>query len=101
MLPALPTGMASRSGASPRDSQISNAAVFCPAMRWGLTELTSETGCLAVRTRAAPSGVGSGAGARIAGARAHNGACPALERLRHGDNHAAVLERACGIAAFE
>jgi len=30
MLPALPTGMARMSGASPSDSQISYAAVFWP-----------------------------------------------------------------------
>ena len=44
MLPALPTGMASTSGARPRSSQISNAAVFWPSRRNGLTELTSVTG---------------------------------------------------------
>ena len=44
MLPALPTGMASTSGARPSWSQISNAAVFWPSRRNGLTELTSVTG---------------------------------------------------------
>ena len=44
MLPALPTGMASTSGARPRSSQISKAAVFWPSRRNGLTELTSVTG---------------------------------------------------------
>ena len=44
MLPALPTGMQCTSGASPESSQISNAAVFWPSMRNGLTELTSATG---------------------------------------------------------
>ena len=44
MLPALPTGMASTSGARPRSSQISKAAVFCPSSRNGLTELTRVTG---------------------------------------------------------
>ena len=44
MLPALPTGIARTSGARPRSSQTSNAAVRCPAMRCGLTELTSVTG---------------------------------------------------------
>jgi len=41
MLPALPTGSACTSGARPRTSQTSNAAVFCPSIRTGLTELTS------------------------------------------------------------
>src|SRR6266542_1575357 len=41
MLPAFPTGMNSASGASPSVSQISNAAVFCPSMRFGLTLFTS------------------------------------------------------------
>ena len=41
MLPALPTGSAWMSGASPRQSTISNAAVFWPSMRIGLTEFTS------------------------------------------------------------
>ena len=44
MLPALPTGRQWMSGASPSASTISNAAVFCPCMRSGLTELTSATG---------------------------------------------------------
>ena len=44
MLPALPTGMARMSGARPRSSQISNAAVFWPSRRNGLTELTRVTG---------------------------------------------------------
>ena len=44
MLPALPTGMASTSGARPRSSQISKAAVFWPSRRNGFTELTSVTG---------------------------------------------------------
>ena len=44
MLPALPTGMASTSGARPRSSQISKAAVFWPSRRNGLTELTRVTG---------------------------------------------------------
>ena len=44
MLPALPTGMQCTSGARPSASQISNAAVFCPSIRNGLTELTSATG---------------------------------------------------------
>ena len=43
MLPALPTGMASTSGAPPRSSQISKAAVFWPSRRNGLTELTRVT----------------------------------------------------------
>ena len=44
MLPALPTGIARMSGARPRSSQTSNAAVFWPSRRNGLTELTSVTG---------------------------------------------------------
>ena len=44
MLPALPTGSASTSGASPSSSTISNAAVFWPSMRLGLTLLTRVTG---------------------------------------------------------
>ena len=43
MLPALPTGMAWTVGASPSTSTISNAAVFCPSMRTGFTELTTST----------------------------------------------------------
>ncbi len=43
MFPALPTGMQCTSGASPSASTISNAAVFCPSMRNGLTELTTST----------------------------------------------------------
>ena len=44
MLPALPTGSTCRSGASPIWSTISNAAVFWPCSRIGLTELTRATG---------------------------------------------------------
>ncbi len=44
MLPALPTGRQWMSGASPSASTISNAAVFCPWIRSGFTELTSATG---------------------------------------------------------
>ena len=44
MLPALPTGRQWMSGASPRASTTSNAAVFWPWIRNGLTELTSSTG---------------------------------------------------------
>ena len=44
MFPALPTGMARMSGARPRSSQTSKAAVFWPSRRNGLTELTSVTG---------------------------------------------------------
>ena len=43
MLPALPTGRQCTSGARPSASTISNAAVFWPSMRTGLTELTSAT----------------------------------------------------------
>ena len=52
MLPALPTGRQCTSGASPRASTISNAAVFWPSMRKALTELTSETGSWSARSRA-------------------------------------------------
>ena len=45
MLPALPTGMQSTSGASPSWSQTSNAAVFWPSIRYSFTELTSAIGC--------------------------------------------------------
>ena len=44
MFPALPTGSRCRSGASPSASTTSKAAVFWPAIRSGLTELTSATG---------------------------------------------------------
>src|SRR5215213_9516410 len=44
MLPALPTGIARTSGARPRSSTISNAPVFWPSSRYGLTELTSVIG---------------------------------------------------------
>ena len=44
MLPALPTGRQCTSGASPRSSTISKAAVFWPCSRSGLTELTRATG---------------------------------------------------------
>jgi hypothetical protein len=44
MLPALPTGMHSAS-ISPSASSTSNAAVFWPASRNGLTEFTSAIGC--------------------------------------------------------
>ena len=43
-LPALPTGIASASGAAPSSSQTSKAAVFWPSIRYGLIELTSSTG---------------------------------------------------------
>src|SRR4029078_8445184 len=45
MLPALPTGIARMSGARPRSSQTSKAAVFCPSSGNGLTQITSVTGC--------------------------------------------------------
>ncbi len=44
MLPALPTGMQRASGASPRSSQTSKAAVRCPSMRYSLSEFTSAIG---------------------------------------------------------
>ena len=44
MFPALPTGIARTSGARPRSSHTSNAAVFWPSRRNGLTELTSVIG---------------------------------------------------------
>ena len=52
MLPALPTGMARMSGAAPRSSQISKAAVFWPSRRNGLTEFTSVTGWSSCSARA-------------------------------------------------
>ena len=52
MLPALPTGMARTSGARPRSSQTSNAAVFWPSRRNGLTELTRVTGWSSCSARA-------------------------------------------------
>ena len=52
MLPALPTGMKSMSGASPRTSTISSAAVFCPSTRYGLMEFTRATGCSSLMRRA-------------------------------------------------
>ena len=45
MFPALPIGIQSQSGAQPKSSTISKAAVFCPCIRYGLTELTSSIGC--------------------------------------------------------
>src|SRR5579884_4005246 len=50
MLPALPTGIASTSGARPSTSQISKAPVFWPSIRYGLTEFTRVR-----RRRGAPS----------------------------------------------
>ncbi len=44
MLPALPTGMQWKSGASPSTSTTSKAPVFWPSMRNGFTELTTVTG---------------------------------------------------------
>ena len=41
MLPPPPYGSASKSGTRPSSSAISNAAVFCPSMRNGFSELTS------------------------------------------------------------
>src|SRR3954452_6866698 len=55
MLPALPTGMHSTSGGSPKASQTSNAAVFCPSIRYSLTELTKEIGCLDASSRTSVS----------------------------------------------
>src|SRR5579862_4386523 len=40
MLPALPIGRTTASGASPRASQTSKARVFCPSSRYGLSELS-------------------------------------------------------------
>ena len=54
MLPALPTGMQSHSGASPSVSQISNAAVFWPSMRYGFTLFTSVASPLVASPRAMP-----------------------------------------------
>ncbi|CPU66242.1 Uncharacterised protein [Mycobacteroides abscessus] len=53
MFPALPTGSAWMSGASPSASTISNAPVFWPSMRSGLTEFTSSTGYASASLRAA------------------------------------------------
>ena len=60
MLPALPTGMARMSGARPRSSQTSKAAVVWPSIRFGLRWFTSVTGwsfCSAISrtTRSASS----------------------------------------------
>src|SRR5450759_383150 len=60
MLPALPTGSARMSGALPRSSQISKAAVVWPSIRYGLRWLTRVTGrsfCSAISrtTRSASS----------------------------------------------
>ena len=43
MLPALPTGIEWTWGASPNASTTSNAAVFWPSIRAGLTEFTTST----------------------------------------------------------
>src|SRR5215470_1752297 len=51
MLPALPTGRQCTSGASPSAWITSNAAVFCPSSRSGLTELTTATCPLAASLR--------------------------------------------------
>ena len=51
MLPALPTGIASAAGAAPSSSITSNAAVFWPSIRYGLTELTSSIGCFCASSR--------------------------------------------------
>src|SRR3972149_2656221 len=80
--------MNSISGAFPSASMISNAAVFCPSMRYGLTELTRATGCCSLMTRARRRGSG-------------NGLRAGLKRLGDGDDHATVLERARGIAHLE
>ena len=54
MLPALPTGMHSAS-ISPSSSRISNAAVFWPSRRNGLTQLTSAIGWRAASSRTSSS----------------------------------------------
>jgi hypothetical protein len=61
MLPALPTGMQCTEGASPSAATISNAAVFWPSIRTGLTELTTSTpGCSpSARTMSSASNVPS------------------------------------------
>ncbi len=41
--------------ASPSSSTSSNAAVFCPCTRYGLTEFTSAIGCLSVSSRTSSS----------------------------------------------
>ena len=72
MLPALPTGIASTSGARPRSSTISNAAVFCPSSRYGLTELTSVIGCSSCSDRARTTRSASSKLPRTATTRAPN-----------------------------
>ena len=49
MLPALPTGMQSASSLRRAPRATSNAAVFWPSRRNGLTELTSAIGCRAAQ----------------------------------------------------
>ncbi len=51
MFPALPTGMARTSGASPSSSTTSKAAVFWPSIRLGLTLLTRVTGWVSASCR--------------------------------------------------
>ncbi len=51
-MPALPTGMKWKSGASPSTSTTSKAAVFWPSMRSLLTEFTRCTGYLSASSRA-------------------------------------------------
>src|SRR6476469_3011161 len=55
MLPALPTGRQCTSGASPSASMISNDAVFCPSMRNGLIELTTDTPSMSPSARTTSS----------------------------------------------
>ena len=55
MLPALPTGSASASGARPSASTTSKAAVCCPVSRSGLIELTTTASPSSPRRRTAAS----------------------------------------------
>ena len=55
MLPPPPYGMTNPSGATPSSSTISKTAVFWPARRFGLTELTSTCVPRSASSRAAAS----------------------------------------------
>ena len=57
MLPPLPTGSASQSGAPPSCSTTSNAAVFWPSRRYGLIELSSAIGMPLDQLAHQPQGV--------------------------------------------
>ena len=51
MFPALPTGMQIMSGESPKESEISKDAVFCPSKRYGFSELTNSIPSSVARSR--------------------------------------------------